>query len=207
MITRKVGPALAAGCTVIVKSDGNTPFTANALAVLSARAGLPKGVLNFLTASENTPSLGLHLCQSVTVRKISFTGSTRVGKILATQSGNTLKKLSLELGGNAPFIVFNDADVDIAVSGLIASKFKVSGQTCVSANRIYVQEEIHDEFVKRLTSQVSTFTVGPSLGGRNTIGPLIGANGVAKVRQHIADAVQKGGKIAFGGEHLTHLGE
>jgi succinate-semialdehyde dehydrogenase/glutarate-semialdehyde dehydrogenase len=142
MVTRKLGPALAAGCTVVIKSAGETPFTANALAMLGERAGIPKGVINIVTALENTPRIGAELCASNIVRKISFTGSTRVGKLLMRQSSDTLKKMSLELGGNAPSIVFEDADLDIAVNAAIGSKFKSSGQTCVCSNRIMVHSSI-----------------------------------------------------------------
>ncbi|OJJ32856.1 hypothetical protein ASPWEDRAFT_42890 [Aspergillus wentii DTO 134E9] len=200
MITRKIGPALAAGCTVVVKSDGNTPLTANALVVLAERAGIPNGVINIVTALENTPLLGLKMCQSPIIRKLSFTGSTRVGKILAEQSGSLLKKLSLELGGNASFIIFDDADIDNAVAGLIASKFKGSGQTCVSANRVYVQSDIYDVFLEKLVRKVRDFKVGPGLDAQSTMGPLIGPNAVVKAVEHIQDAVQKGAEIVHGGQ-------
>ena len=153
MGARKVAAALAAGCTVVMKSDGLTPFASNVMAVLAERAGVPKGVFNVVTALENTPTLGLALCQSDIVKKISFTGSTRVGKLLMSQSSNTLKKLSLELGGNAPFIVFDDADVETAVTSAVISKFKVTGQTCVCANRFFVQEGIYKKFSRRLVER------------------------------------------------------
>lgn len=150
MITRKLGPALAAGCTVVVKTAGETPFTANALIKLGERAGIPAGVINSVTALENTPEIGQALCSSEVVRKISFTGSTQVGKLLMQQSSGSLKKLGLELGGNAPFIVFDDADLDLAVEGTIGSKFKSSGQTCVCSNRIFIQKGIYPQFIRRL---------------------------------------------------------
>ncbi|KAL6357090.1 hypothetical protein LRP88_10708 [Fusarium phalaenopsidis] len=175
MITRKLGPALAAGCTAVVKTAGETPFTANALLVLGERAGVPKGVINSIAALDNTPEIGQTLCASDVVRKISFTGSTRVGKILMNQSSDTLKKLSLELGGNAPFIVFDDADLDLAVAGAIASKFKCSGQTCVCSNRIFVQKGIYNEFVQKLKAVVSKFQVGHGFDSKTTHGPLVTA--------------------------------
>src|SRR5277367_5184254 len=149
MITRKIGPALAAGCTVVAKSPGETPFTANAIAELSKRAGIPPGVVNFVTALKNTAEVGETLTTSPIVKKVSFTGSTNVGKLLMKQSSSTLKKLSFELGGNSPFIVFDDADMDTAVTGAITSKFRTSGQTCVCANRIFVQSGIYDAFVQK----------------------------------------------------------
>lgn len=200
MAARKIAAALAAGCTVILKSDGLTPYSSNALAVLGERAGIPKGVLNVVTASENTPQLGLSLCQSDVVRKISFTGSTRVGKILMQQSSATLKKLSLELGGNAPFIVFDDADLEVAVASALASKFKVTGQTCVCANRILVQEGIYDRFCQRLVEEVQKFRVGNARDSSVTHGPL--TNGVEKVQQHIQDAIGKNAKVLLGGKPL-----
>ncbi|KAI1408027.1 aldehyde dehydrogenase [Hypoxylon sp. FL1857] len=204
MGARKIAAALAAGCTVVLKSDGMTPFSSNALAVLGARAGIPKGVLNVVTALENTPALGLALCQSDTVKKISFTGSTRVGKLLMEQSSSTLKKLSLELGGNAPFIVFDDADVEVAVSSALVSKFKVTGQTCVCANRIYVQEKIYDKFSERLVEEVKKFRVGNGSQDSVTHGPL--TIGVSKVEEHVEDALSKNATILLGGKRLPHLG-
>lgn len=205
MGARKVAAALAAGCTVVLKSDGLTPFSSNAMAVLGERAGIPKGVLNVMTALNNTPQLGLALCQSDTVKKISFTGSTRVGKLLMQQSSSTLKKLSLELGGNAPFIVFNDADREVAVSSALASKFKVTGQTCVCANRIYVQEGIYDRFCQRLVEEVKKFHVGNGAEDTVTHGPM--TNGVSKVKEHIQDAVSKNAKVLLGGNQLSALGK
>lgn len=200
MGARKIAAALAAGCPVIVKSDGLTPFSLNALAVLGERAGVPKGVLNIVTAQENTPQLGLALCESDIVKKISFTGSTRVGKLLMRQSSSTLKKLSLELGGNAPFIVFNDADVEVAVASAVISKFKVTGQTCVCANRIFVQQGIYDKFSKRLVEELQKFRVGNGADTSVTHGPL--TNGVAKVQEHIQDATSKKAKILLGGKQV-----
>ncbi|OTB00951.1 hypothetical protein M426DRAFT_75463 [Hypoxylon sp. CI-4A] len=204
MGARKISAALAAGCTVVLKSDGLTPFSSNVLAVLGERAGVPKGVFNVVTALENTPALGLALCESETVKKISFTGSTRVGKLLMQQSSSTLKKLSLELGGNAPFIVFDDADIEVAVASAIVSKFKVTGQTCVCANRIYVQEGIYDQFSKRLVEEVKKFRIGNGSQTDVTHGPL--TNGTQKVEEHVKDAVGKKATVLFGGKRLPELG-
>lgn len=204
MGARKIAAALAAGCTVVLKSDGLTPFSSNVLAVLAERAGVPKGVFNVVTSLHNTPELGLALCESDIVKKISFTGSTRVGKILMKQSSDTLKKLSLELGGNAPFIVFDDADLETAVSSAIASKFKVTGQTCVCANRIFVQEGIYDQFSKRLVEEVSKFRVGNGADASVTHGPL--TTTVAKVEEHVLDACQKGATKLLGGNRRPDLG-
>lgn len=206
MITRKIGPALAAGCTVVAKSPGETPFTAAALAELAHRAGIPPGVVNIVTALENTADVGNTITASETVRKVSFTGSTRVGKLLMKQSSDTLKKLSFELGGNAPFIVFDDADLETAVNGAIASKFRGSGQTCVCANRIYVQSGIYDDFAKRFTEKVNNFKVGSGYSEGVTHGPLIHDRAVSKVQQHVDDAVKNGGKVLAGGQALPDLG-
>lgn len=206
MIARKLGPALAAGCTVVVKTAGETPFTANALARLAEKAGVPKGVINIVTALENTPEIGQVLCSSSIIRKISFTGSTRVGRLLMKQSSDTIKKLSLELGGNAPFIVFDDADLDIAVQGAIASKFKVTGQTCVCANRIYVHKPIHDEFTRRLTVAVQKFKIGNAADSSVTHGPLIHTAAASRVEDLVNDAVAKGAKIVLGGSRVPSLG-
>ena len=206
MITRKIGPALAAGCTVVAKSPGETPFTGNALAELAHRAGIPKGVVNFVTALKNTAEVGSTLTASPTVRKISFTGSTPVGKLLMKQSSDTLKKLSFELGGNAPFIVFDDADVDAAVTGAIASKFRSGGQTCVCANRIYVQKGIYDSFAQKFTEKVKAFKIGPGFSEGVTHGPLIHERAIGKVEDHVRDAESKGAKIATGGHKLSDLG-
>ena len=200
MITRKVGPALAAGCPVIVKPAEDTPLSALALCVLAEEAGLPAGLLNVVTCSKaNAVAVGKTLTESSTVRKISFTGSTPVGKLLMKQSSDTVKKVSLELGGNAPFIVFDDADLDAAVNGVIASKFRNTGQTCVCANRILVQDSVYDEFVARLKAEVSKFVVGPSLEGGNTQGPLINDAALEKVQSHVEDAVSKGANVVLGG--------
>lgn len=169
------------------------------LAVLAQRAGVPKGVLNVVTALENTPSLGLALCESDIVKKISFTGSTRVGKLLMQQSSSTLKKLSLELGGNAPFIVFDDADIETAVASAVISKFKVTGQTCVCANRFFVQEGIYDQFSKRFVEEMKKYEVG------STHGPL--TNGVAKTQEHISDALSKNATLLLGGSPLPSMGK
>jgi succinate-semialdehyde dehydrogenase/glutarate-semialdehyde dehydrogenase len=206
MITRKIGPALAAGCTVVAKSPGETPFTAAALAELAHRAGIPKGVVNFVTALKNTPEVGETITSSKTVKKVSFTGSTGVGKILMKQSSDTLKKLSFELGGNAPFIIFDDADLDLAVTGAIASKFRSSGQTCVCANRIYVQSGIYDDFANKFAEKVKGFKVGSGFEEGITHGPVIHERAVTKVDAHVQDAVKQGGKVLVGGQKLPDLG-
>lgn len=206
MITRKVGPALAAGCTTVVKAPGETPLTALALAELAARAGVPAGVVNVITTLENTPAVGQELTTNPIVKKVSFTGSTGVGKILMNQSSSTLKKLSFELGGNAPFIVFDDADLDAAVSGLIASKFRISGQTCVCANRVLVQRGIYDAFVAKVKEVVSKFKVGDGFAPDTTHGPLVHERAAAKVNEHVRDAVSKGARVVFGGNLLPELG-
>jgi succinate-semialdehyde dehydrogenase/glutarate-semialdehyde dehydrogenase len=206
MGARKLAAALAAGCTVVIKSDGLTPFSMNALVLLAERAGIPPGVINVVTALENTPQLGLALCESEIVKKISFTGSTRVGKLLMKQSSDTLKKLSLELGGNAPFIVFDDADVEVAVSSALVSKFKVTGQTCVCANRIYVQSKIYDRFSARLVEEVAKFRLGNALDDPSVShGPL--TTGVAKVEEHVQYAITKNAKALLGGNRLPALGK
>lgn len=190
MIARKVAPALAAGCAVIIKPSELTPYSAIAMAVLAERAGIPAGIVNIVTGLPET--IGATLTSSPTVRKLSFTGSTRVGALLAQQCAPTIKKLSLELGGNAPFIVFDDADVDAAVEGAMLSKFRNGGQTCVCANRILVQSGIHDEFAKRLAARVDALTVGAGTEDGVMIGPMINAKAIAKIRQHVEDAVSKG---------------
>ncbi|KAL3304887.1 succinate-semialdehyde dehydrogenase [Colletotrichum asianum] len=206
MITRKIGPALASGCTVVCKAPGETPFTSLALAELGHRAGIPKGVINVVTALDNTPEVGEALTTSSTIKKISFTGSTNVGKLLMKQCSGTLKKLSLELGGNAPFIVFDDADVDAAVAGAVASKFRSSGQTCVCANRIYVQRGVYDDFAKKFAAEVEKFKVGNGFEKGVTHGPLIHDRAIDKVDAHIRDAEKKGGKVVVGGHKLDGLG-
>lgn len=207
MITRKIGPALAAGCTVVAKSPGETPFTAAALAELAHRAGIPKGVVNIVTALENTAEVGETLTNSSVVRKVSFTGSTRVGQLLMKQSADTLKKLSFELGGNAPFIVFDDADLDAAVAGAIACKFRSSGQTCVCANRIYVQEGIYDAFAQKFAEKVKAFKVGFGYDEGVTHGPLIHDRAVGKVVDHVEDAKKHGAKVIVGGNKIPELGD
>jgi len=198
MITRKAGPALAAGCTVVLKPAGATPFSALALAELAGRAGIPKGVFNVITG--DSKAIGAELCTNPTVRKLSFTGSTEIGRVLIRQSADTVKKLSLELGGNAPFIVFDDADIDAAVEGAIASKYRNAGQTCVCANRIYVQDSVYDKFAAKLAEKVKAFKVGAGTEPGVVIGPLIDAQGLAKVEQHVADATAKGAKVMLGGK-------
>jgi succinate-semialdehyde dehydrogenase/glutarate-semialdehyde dehydrogenase len=200
MITRKIAPALAAGCTVVVKPAELTPFSALALGVISEMAGLPAGVLNIITG--DPVAIGGELTANPLVRKISFTGSTAVGVKLIAQSAPTIKKLSLELGGNAPFIVFDDADLDAAVEGAMISKFRNAGQTCVCANRIYVQAGVYDAFVARLSAAVGKLIVGNGTDPASQIGPLINEAAVAKVESHVADAVVKGGKVLVGGHRL-----
>lgn len=198
MITRKAGPALAAGCTMIVKPASQTPFSALALAELGLRAGLPPGVFNVITGASGP--IGKELTGNAIIRKLTFTGSTKVGKLLMAQCADTIKKISLELGGNAPFIVFDDADLDKAVSGAIASKFRNTGQTCVCANRFLIQESIYDEFAQKLTQAVSALRVGPGDQPEIQQGPLIDQSAVEKVETHIADALEKGAKIMTGGK-------
>jgi succinate-semialdehyde dehydrogenase / glutarate-semialdehyde dehydrogenase len=203
MITRKVGPALAAGCTAVVKPASQTPFCALALAELADRAGVPRGVLNVVTGSAH--EIGGELTSNPLVRKISFTGSTEVGKLLMAQCASTVKKLSLELGGNAPFIVFDDADVAAAVEGAIVSKYRNSGQTCVCANRFLVHAPIYDAFAERLASAVGQLRLGPGLEPGVTQGPLIDAAALSKVEAHVADALAKGATLVRGG-HRTGAG-
>jgi succinate-semialdehyde dehydrogenase/glutarate-semialdehyde dehydrogenase len=197
MITRKVAPAFAAGCTVVVKPAEQTPFTALALVALAEQAGFPKGVFNIVTG--DAVAIGGVLTSSPVVRKLSFTGSTEVGRLLMAQCAPTIKKLSLELGGNAPFIVFDDADIDAAVEGALASKYRNAGQTCVCANRILVQAAVYDRFAERLAGAVKSFKVGPGTGAGVNIGPLIDESAVAKVEAHIADALGKGARVLTGG--------
>ena len=204
MITRKAGPALAAGCTVVLKPAGATPFSALALAELAERAGIPKGVFNVITG--DSKAIGGELCANPAVRKLSFTGSTEIGRVLMRQSADTVKKLSLELGGNAPFIVFDDADIDAAVEGAIASKYRNAGQTCVCANRIYVQDSVYDKFAAKLAEKVKGFKVGAGNEPGVVIGPLIDAQGLAKVEEHVADATAKGAKVMLGGKRHSRGG-
>ncbi|MEN9774987.1 MAG: hypothetical protein RL322_2057 [Pseudomonadota bacterium] len=201
MITRKVAPALAAGCTVVAKPAEATPLSALALAVLAERAGVPAGVFNVITAdAAHAPEIGQTLCADSRVRKISFTGSTEVGRILLRQSADTVKKLSLELGGNAPFIVFDDADIDAAVEGALASKYRNAGQTCVCANRLYVQDGVYEAFARKLADRVAQFKVGPGIEPDVLIGPLIEPAALTKVEEHVADALAQGARVLVGGE-------
>jgi succinate-semialdehyde dehydrogenase/glutarate-semialdehyde dehydrogenase len=205
MITRKVAPALAAGCPVVIKPAEQTPLSALAAAELAQRAGMPAGVLNVLSAdSANSIAIGKVLCASDVVRHLSFTGSTEVGRILAAQCAPTIKKISLELGGNAPFIVFDDADLDSAVDGAMVSKYRNAGQTCVCANRLYVQAGVYDAFVAKLAERSKTIKVGSGFEAGVTQGPLIDDQAVAKVESHVADAVAKGATVVVGG---TRIGE
>lgn len=198
MITRKVSPALAAGCTVVLKPANETPLSALALAELAERAGVPKGVLNIITG--DAPAIGLVLCEHPAVRFVGFTGSTEVGKILYKQAAVGVKKLGLELGGNAPFVVFDDADIDAAVEGAIVSKYRNMGQTCVCANRLYAQDGIYDQFVEKLSKKVAAMKIGDGTEQGVTQGPLINMESVEKVERHIADAVKGGASIVTGGK-------
>lgn len=207
MITRKVAPALAAGCTVVIKPAELTPLTALAAIELAQRAGIPAGVLNILCAdAENSIAIGKVLCESSIVRHISFTGSTEVGRILMAQSAPTIKKLSLELGGNAPFIVFNDANIDSAVEGAFASKYRNAGQTCVCSNRFYVQSGVYEEFIQKFAAKVASAKIGNGFDEGVNQGPLIEEAALVKVQRHVDDAIAKGGKIVVGGKRLTTLG-
>lgn len=199
MITRKVAPALAVGCSVVARPAELTPLSATALAVLAEEAGFPPGVFNVVTGS-NPAEMGQELCANQKVRKITFTGSTRVGRILMEQCAHDIKKISLELGGNAPFIVFNDADLDAAVEGAMVSKYRNAGQTCVCANRIYVQSDVYEAFAEKLAAEVAKLKVGPGMQDGVTIGPLISQNGLAKVQEHLEDALDKGAEVIVGGE-------
>lgn len=198
MITRKVGPALAAGCTCIIKPAPETPFSALALIALAEQAGIPAGVLNVITG--DAVAIGGELTSSPQVRKLSFTGSTPIGKLLMAQSANTLKKVSLELGGNAPFIVFDDADLEKAVDGALIAKYRNNGQTCVCVNRFLVQAGIHDDFVARLAERVAELGVGDGFSDGVKLGPLINERAVKKVEEHVADALSKGARLVLGGE-------
>jgi len=207
MITRKVAPALAAGCPVLIKPAELTPLTALAAAELALRAGIPPGVISVLTAdSERSIAVGQALCASSVVRHLSFTGSTEVGRILMAQCATTVKKLSLELGGNAPFIVFDDADLDSAVEGAWASKYRNAGQTCVCTNRIYVQDGVHDAFVEKFAARVRRARVGNGFEAGVDQGPLIEPAAVTKVERHIEDAVARGARVVTGGHRLGNLG-
>ncbi|KAH9482297.1 Putative succinate-semialdehyde dehydrogenase [NADP(+)] [Psilocybe cubensis] len=203
MITRKLGAALAAGCTAVIKPPPETPFSALALAELSKRAGIPDGVINIVTTQKNVIEVGKEMCENKAVKKVSFTGSTPVAKLLAGLASTTLKKVSLEAGGNAPFIVFDDANIDEAVEAAILCKFRGSGQTCVCANRIYVHSSVYADFASRLADRVAKFKVGNGLEEGVTHGPLIHARAVEKVERHVNDAVQKGAQVLVGGKVLA----
>jgi succinate-semialdehyde dehydrogenase/glutarate-semialdehyde dehydrogenase len=204
MITRKVAPAIAAGCPVIIKPAEQTPLTALAAAELALRAGIPAGVINIVTAdANNSIAIGKVLCASDVVRHISFTGSTEVGRILMAQSAPTVKKMSLELGGNAPFIVFDDADIDSAVEGAFASKYRNAGQTCVCSNRIYVQEGVYEQFAQKFAAKVKTAKVGNGFEDGVNQGPLIEPSAIEKVERHVQDAVAKGARVLTGGKRLS----
>ncbi|MDP1674613.1 MAG: NAD-dependent succinate-semialdehyde dehydrogenase, partial [Burkholderiales bacterium] len=205
MITRKAGPALAAGCTMVIKPASQTPYSALALCELAERAGIPKGVLSVITGSAGP--IGKELTTNPIVRKFTFTGSTEIGKLLMQQCASTVKKVSLELGGNAPFIVFDDADLASAVEGAMASKFRNTGQTCVCANRIFVQDGVYDKFAKMLSEKVAAMKVGNGLEDGNLQGPLIDMKAVEKVEEHIADALEKGAKVLTGGKRHEKGGQ
>jgi succinate-semialdehyde dehydrogenase / glutarate-semialdehyde dehydrogenase len=207
MIARKIAPALAAGCTVVCKPAEDTPLTSLALVKLAEEAGVPAGVLNIVTASRERAAEVVDVwLDDARVRKISFTGSTPVGQHLARRSADTLKKLSLELGGNAPFIVFDDADLDAAVDGLMAAKFRNGGQTCVSPNRVFVQAGVHDAFVAKAAERIGALRVGPASDERSQIGPMINARAVDKIERHVRDAVERGARVVVGGQRLAALG-
>lgn len=201
MVARKISPALAAGCAVVLKPAEQTPLVAGAMFALAHEAGFPPGVVNLIYASEGD-AVGRELCTHPAVRKISFTGSTEVGRLLMRQCSDQVKKLSLELGGNAPFIVFDDADVDAAVDGAIQAKFRNAGQTCVSANRLYVQSGVHDEFARKFIERVQTLSVGDGFQPDVAIGPLIDTRALAKIEGHVADALDKGGSVRCGGRRI-----
>jgi succinate-semialdehyde dehydrogenase/glutarate-semialdehyde dehydrogenase len=204
MITRKIAPAMAAGCTIVIKPAELTPLSALALAELALRAGIPPGVINIVTAdADQSIAIGKTLCESPTVRHLSFTGSTEVGRILMAQCAPTIKKLALELGGHAPFIVFEDADIDAAVSGAVTSKYRNSGQTCVCANRFYVHKKVQDEFVEKFAKAIESIKVGNGMETGVTQGPLIEPAAIEKVERHVADALSKGAKLIAGGKPST----
>ncbi|KAJ9664057.1 hypothetical protein H2198_000560 [Neophaeococcomyces mojaviensis] len=207
MITRKVGAALAAGCTTVWKPAGETPLSCLAQAVLAKEAGFPKGAINVITTLKSVDEVGKALCESKLVRKLSFTGSTRVGQLLAAQCSNSLKKLSLELGGNSPFIVFDDAKIETAVEAAILAKFRNSGQTCVTANRILVQKGIHDKFLEALTEKIKTLKVGPGTQEGVFVGPLTHERAVEKAMNHINDAKKYGGQVVLGGSPYEGAGK
>jgi len=201
MITPKAAPALAAGCTLVIKPSELTPFSALTLGVLAERAGIPAGVINIVTG--DAVEIGVALTESPTVRKLTFTGSTRVGKLLMAQSASTVKRVGLELGGNAPFLIFDDADIEMAVAGVMASKFRNAGQTCVCANRILVQSGVYDALADRLAQAIATLRVGDGLAKGMTIGPMIDSTAIAKIERHVADAKAKGARVAVGGRTLS----
>jgi len=203
MITRKLGAALAAGCTAVIKPPPETPFSALALAELARRAGVPDGVINIVTTEKNVGEVGKEMCENKTVKKVSFTGSTPIAKLLYGLAASTIKKVSIEAGGNAPFIVFDDADINAAVEGAIVCKFRGSGQTCVCANRIYVQSSVYAEFASRLAEKVAAFKVGDGLKSDTTHGPLIHDKAVSKVESHVEDAVSKGAQVLVGGKRIS----
>ncbi|KAJ3554803.1 hypothetical protein NPX13_g10513 [Xylaria arbuscula] len=207
-MTRKVGAALAAGCTVVIKSPEETPFTVNALVELARKAGIPPGVINVVTAKQNTEEVGLTLTTSASVHKVSFSGSTRVGKLLMRHCAEgTLKKISLELGGNAPFIVFDDADIDNAINAALVCKFRCTGQTCIAANNIYVQNRIYDEFASKLAERVrNEFIIGNGLNTNVAHGPLLHSRAVDKVQAQVDDALGKSGRVLVGGNKMSELG-
>ncbi|WP_181178345.1 NAD-dependent succinate-semialdehyde dehydrogenase [Mesorhizobium sp. B4-1-3] len=205
MVARKISPALAAGCAIVLKPAEQTPLVAGAMFALAVEAGFPDGVVNLVYASEGA-AVGRELCHNPKVRKIAFTGSTEVGRLLMRQCSDQIKKVSLELGGNAPFIVFDDADIDAAVEGAVQAKFRNAGQTCVSANRLYVQSGVHDEFVDKFVEQVRQLQVGDGFDPGVAIGPLIDGHALAKIESHIADAVEKGGAIRCGGGRIGSEG-
>ena len=205
MITRKAGPALAAGCSFVARPAKETPLSALAMGILADRAGIPKGVLSIIPSSRST-EIGKEFCENPIVRKLTFTGSTEVGRILLKQAADNITKCSMELGGNAPFIVFDDADLDAAVDGAIMCKFRNNGQTCVCANRIYVQEAVYSKFAEKLVAAVSKMKIGDGLKKGTTLGPLINTAAILKVQEHIADATAKGAEIILGGETTQGAG-
>ncbi|EMG50490.1 UGA2 Succinate-semialdehyde dehydrogenase [NADP(+)] [Candida maltosa Xu316] len=208
MGARKAAPAFAAGCTCILKPDAQTPLSSLALAYLAKEAGFPDGVFNVVLSSvESTPAVGLKFCESPIIKKVSFTGSTGVGKLLMKQSSSTLKKLSMELGGNAPIIVFNDADIDLAVDQSIASKFRSLGQTCVCANRLYIQEGVYDEFIEKFAARVQAFKIGNGFEDGVTHGCLINQKCIEKVEDHVDDALSKGATVVIKGGRIPDLGK
>ncbi|KAI0960203.1 hypothetical protein AcW1_004781 [Taiwanofungus camphoratus] len=206
MITRKLGAALAAGCTAVIKPPPETPFSSLALTELATRAGVPPGVINVVTTQANVNAVGREMCENTAVKKVSFTGSTPVAKMLYGMASSTIKKVSIEAGGNAPFIVFDDADIDAAVEGAIACKFRQSGQTCVCANRFYVQSSVYADFASRLAERVAAFKVGNGLDDDTTHGPLIHEKALQKVQRHVDDALERGAQLVIGGSRLPGKG-